>query len=276
MRRILAPLFGVPGDTSALKAALKLAGTFSGRVSALHVSADPYDSFPVVGDAMTPQLLEAAMDSARELSNVRLKAARETFDTLTESDGEGIPADWRDETGRAHRLMPQFARLCDLAVIGGLGPKADPSIHIVFEAILFSSGRPVLLIPDGYEGTIGTRIALAWSDTIEASRALHNARPLMRAAERVDVLNIVNDAVDADEAAEVCTYLEAHDIKAAPRPIASDGKRVAAMLMDHARAEGADMLVLGAYGHSRLGEMVFGGVTHDILNDFDFPVLMTH
>ena len=277
MRRILAPLFGTPGDTAGLRAGIDIARRFEGGVIAVHTVPDAYDNFPVVGDAMTPQLLEAAVEASRDLSEARREAARKTFDQVAaEGGGQGSLATWTEQAGRAHAILPRLARVCDMAVIGGLGDKADPSLPIVFEALLFSGGRPVLLVPEGHDGPVGTHIAVAWSDTVEASRALHAARPLLRLADQVEILSVSGDAEDPYRAADVCAYLEAHGVAATTRRVDPQGRKVAEVVLGTCNDRGADLLVAGGYGHSRIGEMVFGGVTRGILENFDIPVLIAH
>lgn len=278
MRRVLTALFGTDGDSKALAAAMKIAKSNGGTVQAVHVSPDPYDQIPLIGDGMTPQLIEASIDSAREMGAQRAAKAKKYFDEAVAKAAPSDPdfASWTAIEGRAQSVLAHLARLSDICVIGGLNAKSDPSRHIVFEALLFTSGRPVLLVPEGYDGTVATRIAVAWNDTVESSRAVACARPLLRAATAVDVLTTISDGAEENDATELCSYLAGHDIAASPTVMEPEGRSVADGLLGRSKALGADLLVLGGYGHSRIGEIVFGGVTRDVLHSYDIPVLFAH
>lgn len=197
---------------------------------------------------------------------------------------EGIKGDWEFEAGA---LLPAVAHRCqaaDLVIVGQADPESPlpASARTLIEDILVTGGRPLLLIP--YAGTfdkVGTNTLIGWTPTREASRAVHDALPLIPKGGKVTVLTIEasNPPPDVEElpTAEIAAHLARHglDVSAA-RTVVSDGLSPADALLDYASDITADLLVVGGYGHSRTREMIMGGVTRDLLRHMTLPVLMSH
>ncbi|CAN7331151.1 universal stress protein [Aminobacter sp. LjRoot7] len=182
---------------------------------------------------------------------------------------------WADE------IIGRRARYADLTFIGpellSDGTLKDKTI----EGALFSSGKPMLLVPEGSQPTLQPKkVMIAWDSRIEASRAVREAIHMLTAAD--DVRLVLVDPVEgeshqgAEPGADVATYLARHGAKVTVERLPSSGKSVAEVLKRHAADMSADLVVMGAYGHSRLREKLFGGVTKSILNDLSMPVLMAH
>ncbi|GAA2818671.1 nucleotide-binding universal stress UspA family protein [Aminobacter aminovorans] len=185
------------------------------------------------------------------------------------------------EIGWADEIIGRRARYADLTVIGPElllnGTLKDKTI----EGALFSSGKPMLLAPEGVRPTLRPRkVMVAWDSRIEASRAVREAIDLLTAAD--DVRLVLVDPVEgeshqgAEPGADVATYLARHGAKVTVERLPGSGKSVAEVLKRHAADMSADLVVMGAYGHSRLRERLFGGVTKSIFNDLSMPVLMAH
>jgi nucleotide-binding universal stress UspA family protein len=189
-------------------------------------------------------------------------------------------------TSSAHpnKAVPEAARMADLTIVGQFNPE-DPESFIAdqfVENLVLSAGRPVLVVP--YAGdfpTVGTRVLVAWDGSREATRALHDALPLLTSAERVIVLTV--NALEHEPmasripGADIAAILARHGVNVVTEevegvPAASVGN----LLLSNASDFGADLIVMGCYGHSRWRELVLGGATRTILKSMTVPVLMSH
>jgi nucleotide-binding universal stress UspA family protein len=186
-----------------------------------------------------------------------------------------------DEPGAAMSLQ---ARYSDLAVIGQSDPEespADPRIDFP-EYVIMNSGRPVLVVP--YAGTferVGKRVLVAWDASVEATRAIAGAMPLLERADLVQVA-VFNPRTGFGEhgeqpGADIALFLARHGVKVeVSQQRAGSDIDIGNALLSHAADFGADLIVMGGYGHSRIREVILGGVTHTILRSMTVPVLMSH
>ncbi|WP_293900241.1 universal stress protein [Phenylobacterium sp.] len=193
-------------------------------------------------------------------------------------DAAGADLEWRAVQDYPHHALVLAARAADLVVVsprGALGPtrSVDPA-----EAVM-TAGRPVLIVPEGRTHLHGMSVVVAWKDTREGRRALTDALPFLQRAQDVIVLSVV--AEDARQAAaneidDVVGNLKRHGVEARPLVSIIDHDGVTAEIERVAHANGADLIVAGAYGHTRMREWAFGGVTDDFLNRPDCFVLLSH
>jgi nucleotide-binding universal stress UspA family protein len=149
----------------------------------------------------------------------------------------------------------------------------------LFEAVLFGSGRPVLLIPPEWsKGPVGRNIVIGWNGKREASRALADAAPLLDRAERVAVVTVNGNAVRPGEASggDVVEYLARRGVRAELHDIGGHGLSEAEALVAEAQKCDADMIVIGGYGRPRLGEIIFGGVTRHLTMTAPVPLFLSH
>lgn len=151
----------------------------------------------------------------------------------------------------------------------------------VFESILFSSGRPVLLVPPQWRaGTIGRRVAVAWNGKREAARALADAAPFLEQADEIVVITVDAkpnaDGVGPAPGTDIAAHLARRGLKVELRNLDGLGQPDGETLIAGAQAWGADLLIMGGYGRSRLREMVFGGVTRAVVETAPLPVFMSH
>ena len=197
---------------------------------------------------------------------------------------EGIKGDWLFETGSLIQAVVQRAHVADLVVIGQADPDNPPpaAARTLVEDLLMTAGRPLLLIPyAGRFDAIGTAVLVGWTPTRESARAVHDALPLFVPSAKVTVLTVESSGPDAETevlpTADIAEHLARHglDVSAA-RTVVTDGLSPADALLDYASDIGADLLVVGGYGHSRTREMIMGGVTRDLLRHMTLPVLMSH
>lgn len=211
----------------------------------------------------------------------RTAAARQLFE---DGIGErGVSAEWRAATGFPVDVAAVQARYADLIVLGQLDPEdARAGVNSPPpEDIALSVGRPTLVIP--YAGSyrpIGQRILVAWDASREATRAVNDAVPLLVAAATVTVLT-VDPAIGRTEhgdtpGADIALHLARHGVNAQVERTVSGGVGVGDVLLSRASDLGADLLVMGAYGHSRVRELVLGGATCTVLMSMTLPVFMSH
>jgi len=183
---------------------------------------------------------------------------------------------WREETGYAPELVAKRARFFDLAVLGRSGRAVDEPYSETIEEVLAGSGRPVLLAPADAPLAVGSTIAIAWNGSAEAVRALTASLPFLPRAEAVWL--ITARIRDADSIESVIEYLGRQGISRVrhydvpDRPIRDGGR----LLLDAAQTCGADLLVMGGYGHAPWREAVLGGATREALRETAMPLLLMH
>ncbi|MCO5162645.1 MAG: universal stress protein [Mesorhizobium sp.] len=183
------------------------------------------------------------------------------------------------EEAWAHEVIGRRARYADLTVIGPELLSRGALKNKVVSGTLFSSGKPLLLVPQGSSPTLRPkRVLIAWDSRIEASNAVARSLDLMRTAD--DVRLVLVDPVEGEygqgeePGADAATYLARHGIKVTVDRRPSQGRSIASVLRQHAIDTSAQLLVMGAYGHSRLSERILGGVTRTMIDEPPLPILM--
>jgi len=271
-----------PVLTSILDTAYLVSSRFAAYLEGYHVR--PTLSAIVPGDGFAggvPYQVETLEQDNIELA----RRAREAFDayrqekSLAWSKGTA-PQDtctvgWK-EGASPENDIGSYGRLFDLVVVGRPGRDwAVPSMTVL-ESALFESGRPLLIAPPTAPKSIGDTILIAWNGSTESARAVGFAKPLLAEAKRVVVLTVEGAFVPGPSAAELAGYLARSGIQAEAREIPQDGRSPGAVILEEAVGVQADLIVKGAYTHSRLRQMIFGGATSHLLNEAEVPVFMTH
>jgi len=195
---------------------------------------------------------------------------------------DGLSGEWRQVEGSTAELVALHARYADLVLLGQEDPEgSQPAAGPVIEQALFASGRPVLLVP--YAGrfeSLGRRVLIGWNASREAARAVNDALPLLMQAETVTVLAINPrrgvGGHGEEPGADIALHLARHGVKVNVEHTVTSGISDAETLLNYAADLSADLLVIGAYGHSRFRELVLGGVTRTLLREMTVPVLMAH
>ncbi|MER5170846.1 universal stress protein [Thioclava sp. GXIMD2076] len=173
------------------------------------------------------------------------------------------------------------ARFADLVVMGRpYGEDRGQEIEAAIEAALFEGNVPVLIVPDDFNGRLsGRRVVVAWNGSDESLDAVRDALPLLKAAEKVDITVIAPPAHGperADPGSALCQMLVRHGVAAEVTVLPKTMPRISDVLNRHVSDTSADMIVMGAYGHSRFREAILGGATRHMLEMADVPVLMSH
>lgn len=195
----------------------------------------------------------------------------------------GAKAEWRASTHDALGAALVSARYADIVIAGQHPPTSedDTSLARDFgEELVLAAGRPVLFVPyAGHFESVGKRILVAWNASRESARAVTDALPILQRAETVQV--VAFEPVQGDEhgdipGADISLYLARHGVKVTAAQQKSGGVDVGSQVLSRAADLDADLIVMGAYGHSRLREIVLGGVTRTLLESMTVPVLMSH
>lgn len=258
-----------PACADRVQLAAGLAAAHAARL--VGVAACPVPVIVPAGDGIAAERLsDAEEDRARE----RLAAAEALFEREA---GSVAKRAWHGKLALPLAMTAEQARGADLVIVGRHGPAdGDPGpMGVSPGALLMEAGRPVLVAPPGLERLVPKRVVVAWKDTSEARRAVHDALPLLAGAERVCVVAVGSDA-HRGGAEATAQYLSGHGLTATAHLLPNPVLSVADELLRVCEREGADLLVMGAYGHSRLREWVFGGVTRDILRTARLCCLMSH
>ncbi len=182
--------------------------------------------------------------------------------------------------GGVASCLNRSARHADLVVVGQADDE-DPRCVSggLADTVVLESGRPVLVVPaGGFSGPVGERVLIAWNGSREAVRAVADAMPFLERAERVEVVVVIPNSGDENDSSQgqLVNHLRHHDIAAETTVLVGRDSLAGELLLGHAVEMGADLLVLGGYGHSRLRELVLGGTTKHLLQNMTAPLLMSH
>jgi nucleotide-binding universal stress UspA family protein len=287
-RRLLLPLTGTAAGEAALATALSVARIWNAHVHCLHVRVDARDVAPLAGEGLSGAMIEEMMAATERESGERANRVRALFERFTGHAGgvalansaetalktDGPTLSFESIAGREEDVVAQQSRLYDMAVVPH--PEADEEVSSsdALHAVLFDSGRPVLIAPQAPPATIGTRICLAWNGTAESAAAAQAAIPWMQRAQAVRVLYSDEYQRRGPGAMELSGYLALHDINAEIAQFRPQDRDVGRGLLGAAREFGADFMCMGAYSHSRLRQLILGGVTRHVLEHATLPVMM--
>jgi nucleotide-binding universal stress UspA family protein len=277
-RDIAVAVFAVDADEPAIAAAEAIAAKNDADLTAVLLELTPDPVYTMEGVMVSSLWTEVLADARKGFA--KEKAALET--RAKRSEKPFAVRELQAQAGLAPGDAAVAARHADLTVIlrPGGAPVADYR-RSVFEAVLFGSGRPVLLAPPNWRGpAIGRKIAVAWNGKREAARALADAAPLLEQADEIVVITVdaKPDATGVGPApgVDICAHLARRGLKVELRNLDGLGRPDADTLIAGAQAWGADLLVMGGYGRARVREMVFGGVTRTVVETAPLPVFMSH
>lgn len=223
---------------------------------------------------MYEETLMQAQAEARTIED----AVRERLDRTEVSWGvDAVVA----QTATVAGLVARRARFADLVMLPKpYGPNRTMDAPVIVESAMFQGQAPVMVLPpDATPGTAPARVVIAWNESAEAMSAVRRALPLLMAAGDVNVLIIdpqTHSTDSADPGTELSEMLTRHGVKVEVSIVAKTLPRVSDMILRHVSDQNADLLVMGAYGHSRFREAILGGATRNLLEQAEVPVLMAH
>jgi len=286
IKTILVPATGNQTDDAVFTSALAAARAFNAHLYFLHIRVDAAATVAAMatdgsGAAMVSGLVERIDEEATRCEDT----AREMFDRFCERErlaiedapaGQQSPtAQWLRQTGDEAYWFREYGRAADLLVIGHPADDQGASIDTI-EAALVGTGRPVLIVPAAPLASLPETIVIAWKAAPEAARAVTAAMPLLSTAKRVLIVTVAEEqGLSDEEGARLMTGLSWHGLNASTRHLRPERLGAADTLLAAAAEENA-LVVMGAYGHSRLREWVFGGFTEHVLHRAAVPVLMMH
>ena len=237
---------------------------------------------PLVGRAMDGYVRGAAIrhmleEHAAEGASLEQRQ-RGVFERAVKH--HGLQAEWRVVRYEALEESVAQARHADLALVARSDSMGSGNMPLnLAESMVLASGKPVLLLPAEAPFLAIRRVLVGWNASREAARAVADAMPLLARAEAVELLVVDPDRRPAlhgqDPGADIARHLARHDVRVEVRTLASGGESIGHVLFSRAADFGADLLVMGAYGHSRLTELAFGGATRTALREAKLPVLMS-
>lgn len=254
---------------AASKARISLAADLARRFGSLLIG--------VAGWPLIKRPVETLSDSElAERASKELRNLGQRFQKIAEE--VAVRVEWRASLDFPRDVIPKEARAADLLVIGqGMLPgdvvhSYDPG------TIILAAGRPVLVVPPGIDRLEVSRVLVAWKDTREARRAVHDALPFLKLAEEVSIAVAKTPGTeDADaQIADVANYLNRHDVRIAQQISTVTNEDEEGVLLDLARQHRATLIVAGAYGRTRLSEWIFGGVTRHLLLKSPVPCLLAN
>jgi nucleotide-binding universal stress UspA family protein len=222
-------------------------------------------------------------DMTEVLQSVKTQGEVALASFKARAQSESVSAEGRLVQGISEEFPHHFAccaRHVDLAIIGQ--PRdGDPLLgqYALAERCLFASGRPVLIVPASPDKLSLKTMVVAWDGSAEAARAFNDALTFLKPAERVVLVSVTSaDHGDKTEvpAEDMVAHLERHDVKAELLPIPARDEDIGRLLLTKAKDLGADMIVMGAFHHSRWREFILGGVTLTMLEQADIPLFMAH
>jgi len=204
---------------------------------------------------------------------------RGEFERMTMQAGLN-DAEWRASLEDAAAAVALHARYADLVVIGQRNPNLSAGLDPDFaHQVVLAAGRPVLIVPYvGRFDVVGKQIVLAWDARREAGRAATDALPLLKVADKVTIVSVhpSQPAHGEQPGADVALYLARHGVRCEVSNLYGRDIDAGNQLLSYAADLSADLIVMGAYGHSRVGQMILGGVTRTLMESMTVPVLMSH
>ncbi len=227
---------------------------------------------PFIAAEVGPELQQQFLDSARE-QEVQLRTG--FVDTMQR---EGIAYEWLSREGGMITEMVRAARTTDLTVVSQ-EEDGTSGFGILPDSMVLESGRPVIVVPNiAAPKTIGKRILVAWNGSREAARAVNDAMALLETAEVVNLVSMVEDNGRTEQAEDsaIESHLARHEIQIEHSHYRPSDIDAGEMLLSRAADTGSDLIIMGAYGHSRLREWILGGATRSVLEHMTVPVFMSH
>jgi len=263
---------GQPQDFAA-DYAISAASAFGAHIVGVGFIYEPIIPGSVLGGVPT-DLIEVQRDENTKSA----KAAIARFEAAVQQGGISFDSRLLDASiAGAADLFGRIARRFDLAVVGQAQRQHGASEELLIEGALFGSGRPVIVVPHiQKQGLTLDRVLACWDGSRPAARAIADAIPFLTRAKNVEIVVVTGERDGEITGVNMSRHLARHGVTVEIKRLAAGNVGVQAAILAHAADSGADFMVLGGYGHSRLREFILGGVTRSILASMPVPVLMSH
>jgi nucleotide-binding universal stress UspA family protein len=255
--------------------AISIAAAFQAHIAGVAFAYDP---------AMTPTIMDGLsagwIDAQRAENLAAAQAAVDRFEEAVRR--EGVSAEHRiveSSLGAAPNMFARIARHFDLSVVGQTAPDIALPEDLLIEAALFESGRPAVIVPYIQTDDIKlNHVLVCWDHGRHAARAVADALPLLARSKKVEIVIVTRHDGKANDlpGAGIAEHLARHGLNVELKRLIASDLDVANAVLSYAADVGADFIVMGGYGHSRLREFVLGGATYGMLQSMTVPVLMAH
>ena len=271
--RVLLPI-NAKGTTSACAdVAFGLARRFEAELEVLHPCPPPSQRLPYATE-LSPIYFEAYLDVSRKQVAYEEKEAITWFEKASADWGE-VESQLLTVEGLVGPAVAQRAKTADFSVLPTVAAADDEMFDEARDAALFSSGRPVLFVPDEARGHVGETVVIAWKDSVESARAVAAAGPFLEGARRVRLISLIEEGEPEDETAvAMANYLTAACLPVELKSVELGDRDVGDAILEEAGS--GVLLVMGGYGRWRWHEWIFGGATDHVLRHTDVAVLMSH
>jgi len=283
IRTLLLPVRGDGKGEGVLDHARLIAERFDSHIDVIHARAKPTDMLPF-GVLMTDSMRETILSAAESQAGTEEDRVRDLFKAYCEKhnlsvnenfgDGsKGLSVSWHEMTGKQADLIGLWGRLADMIVV----PKPGKDLGVnTLEAALMQTGTITLMCPDKPVSTLCEHIALAWNGKTEAARVVKSMMPMLKRASTVSILTTDVDGTHSElSPSDLQRYLSCHSVDASVQEVGTD-REIGLALLHTVGKIGADVLAMGAYGHSRRRELIMGGATNEVIEFAEVPVLMLH
>ena len=286
IKTILVPATGSGTDDAVFASALAVARAFEAHLEFLHVRVDAAAlAASMAADGSGAAMVGGLVERIEQEAGERDERAKTLFQGFCEREQlaisetptgrPGASAQWLHEVGDEAYWVTEHGRAADLLMVGRSGDDRGVSVDTI-ESALLRTGRPVLMIPATPLAALPETIVIAWKTAPEAARAVTAAMPLLIKAKQIQIMTVAEEqGLSDEEGARLMTTFTWHGLNASTRHLQPDRLGAADTLLA-AAAEQRALVVMGAYGHSRLREWIFGGFTEHVLRDAAVPVLMMH
>jgi nucleotide-binding universal stress UspA family protein len=272
MKSILLPIDQSEQMPSALETARLLANLFESTVEGVALR-------PAFAEIVAPDPIVAVTIPPADWNETEFcRSVRQTFDGFAAAHPAGQDSSarfrWRGGSAIEDSTLGSLARVYDVTVLSRPGTRGARMSAL--EAALFDSGRPILMAPPTPPRSFGQSVVIHWNASTETARAILFALPILRRAKRVLLLGIEGHIVPGPSAKDALAHLEINGITATEKTVVPRSGRQGEAILAEAKAQGADLLIKGAYTQSRLRQMIFGGATSHILSAAELPVFFAH
>ncbi|MGI9482907.1 MAG: universal stress protein [Hyphomicrobiales bacterium] len=259
---------------AALKFAIQMCNKYDAALTGVHAH------MPVSFEGHVGRWVTA--DVRKMLQKAEDDAARETetrFRNLITDEGFKGEVHWISEEGQPNDILARTARYHDLLLIGQYSNPERAKRHVRAEELVLRSGKPILLVPNGYAVRPFKGLAtVGWDGSRPAARALSDAMQILETKEQLDVVTVVGSKKKsaAPGKSDIIAHLNRHGINAKRVELSANREGVGPTILAHCDETDPDVLVMGAYSHAPLREELFGGVTRHIIQNTKVPVLLSH
>jgi nucleotide-binding universal stress UspA family protein len=253
-----------------LNLGVELAVAFDAHLNVIYVTPQPHNPAAAIGRAVSMEYLAEAEEFAQQKAGEIKDAVRRACEKRVAS------WEWHFEQGDVDHIVARFAHLSDLLIVGQEPHSLleDVVVSDITDYLLMSAGCPLLIVPVTWQGdSVGDRVLIAWKNTRQAIDAIRGSLSFLRKADEVLILAAEEEDAIVPPGEDIARYLSYHDVPARVIGSSIEGGRD---ILDTAKKNGCDLIVMGAYAHSRLSKWFFGGATDYILRNASLPVLMRH